>query len=112
MVIFFETCFEVPGNVGGYAALVGIGNIVKDGILINPSCGVWGFNAVERTDSRIKGIIAHEIGHFQFGFGTGNFGAHYDAKIQLTITTWELARFQPNDYIRWSSLPTHLKCID
>jgi|GEM_PF-1197783 hypothetical protein len=78
MVIFSRhVSRSAPGNVGGYAALVGIGNIVKDGILINPSCGVWGFNAVERTDSRIKGIIAHEIGHFQFGFGTGITGAHY-----------------------------------
>lgn len=69
-------------NVGGYMSL-GQGlptNVIKDNIKIKENSGISGFNARERNLESIMAIIAHEIGHYQFGINNHNIGSHYDGK--------------------------------
>ncbi|MCA0389452.1 MAG: hypothetical protein LCH52_13270 [Bacteroidetes bacterium] len=67
-------------SIGGYAELGLSETIVKDGIAISNECGVTGFNAYKRWPESIMSIIAHELGHYQFGMVDGNTGSHFDGR--------------------------------
>lgn len=81
MLIYWkDISISYASNVGGVASLGYSGTVEKDGVEINTSNGVRGFNAQNYKKEKIISITAHELGHHQFGMINGDSGSHFDGR--------------------------------